>query len=87
MSTSDYAASPMSFGRSSRAITPSDTVDIPNGPVKAIVVTQAGTLSILPSNSDVPVAFAEVPAGFNPPFQVRRVLATGTTATVFTVED
>ena len=76
------------FGLSSRTeALKSDTNDIVPYP-KAIIVTVAGTLTILPvGNADgKSVAFGSVPVGFIPPFQVRRVFATGTTASVATID-
>lgn len=77
------------FGHRSAAVTPNDTADLPGGPVKAIVLLTEGNVSYLPpDNADNdPVSFAGMPAGFIPPHVVRRVLATGTTATIRTVED
>jgi len=59
-----------------------------SAPVKAVVCLTAGNISVIPTtNADnAPVAFVGVNAGFVPPFQVRRVMATGTTCTVMTVE-
>jgi hypothetical protein len=82
-----FGATPLSFGRKSSAVTPSDTTDLPNV-AKAVVCLSDGNISIIPaSEADTDfVAFVGVSAGFVPPFQVRRVMATGTTATVRTVE-
>jgi hypothetical protein len=76
-----------SFGRRSRPVTPSDTTDL-SPYAKAIVALSSGNLVLLPvENADgVTVTFTSVPVGFVPPFEVRRVLATGTTATVATVD-
>lgn len=78
-----------SFGAKARAITPSDSADLNPAPVKAVVCLTAGNISVIPTgNADnAPVAFVGVSAGFVPPFQIRRVMATGTTCTVMTVED
>lgn len=75
------------FGRSARAVTPSDTVDL-KPYARAIVVIATGNLVILPvENADAStVTFTGVPVGFVPPFKVRRVLSTGTTASVVTVD-
>lgn len=77
------------YGRKSLAITPDDHNDLPGGPVKAIVLVSDGTVALLPPDNDDadPVVFGWQSVGFTPPFVVRRVLATGTTATVRTVED
>lgn len=78
----------MFFGRRSVAVEPSDSADLPGGPVKAIVLITDGDVSFVPpGNADNdPVTFTGRAAGFIPPFVVRRVLATGTTATVRTIE-
>ena len=77
------------FGSKSRNITPSDTVDL-NPYTRAIVVTAAGNLVILPvGNTDNAagfVTFTGISAGFIPPYRVRRVNATGTTATCSTID-
>ncbi|HEV7283909.1 MAG TPA: hypothetical protein VGN75_03555 [Kaistia sp.] len=77
------------FGKKSGAVTPSDSTDLPGGPVKAIVLVTDGNVSFLPPGNanNEPVSFTGMLAGFVPPFHVRRVLATGTTATVRTVDD
>jgi hypothetical protein len=76
------------FGRKGRINVKHDTNDL-NPYAKAITVLTAGTLKILPvGNADGDtVSYAEVPVGFSPPYQIRRVFSTGSTATVATVED
>ena len=78
------------FGSKSRNITPSDTVDLTMY-AKAIVVTAAGNLVILPvgntDNAGGLVTFTAAPVGFIPPYRVRRVNATGTTASVSTIDN
>lgn len=76
------------FGRRGAAITPHDTNDL-DPYAKAVVVTGAGNLVIMPTKNadDVTITFTGVPVGFIPPYEVRRVLATGTTATVARVDD
>lgn len=79
-----YYSTGDSFGTTSRAVTPGST-DL-NPIPKAVVCATAGDISVVPAdnaNNDV-VAFIDVPAGFIPPFRVRRV--TAATATVYTVE-
>lgn len=85
----EFVASPMTFGRRGRAVTPDDDNDLPNGPVKAVTLITDGNISILPiDNADGdPISYTGQVAGFMPPFMVRRVLATGTTATVRTLEN
>jgi hypothetical protein len=69
----------------SQAITPNDTIDL--APYVRIVGVVAGNVAILPArNADndsfvVPIAVGQVL-----PWLVRRVLATGTSATVRTAE-
>lgn len=87
MDLKDFSPSLTSFGRIGAIVTPSDDTDLPGGSVKAIVLLTAGDVSLLPAGSDVPLDFEGLPSGFIPPFIVRRVLATGTTATVATVHD
>lgn len=76
-----------SFGTKARVVTPHDTNDL-DPYAKTIVVTAAGNLVILPmKNADgVTVTFTNAPVGFIPPYSVRRVLSTGTTASVATVD-
>jgi hypothetical protein len=78
---------PRSFGAKGRAVTPSNTVDL-DPYAKAVVVTVAGDLTILPAKNadDATLTFEDCPVGFVPPFRVRRVLATGTTASVATID-
>jgi hypothetical protein len=85
----EYSAGPQTFGRRAVAVTPNDDADLPSGVVKGVVCLTSGDLSVVPlDNADnAPVNFVDVPAGFVPPFIVRRVRSTGTTATVVTVED
>jgi hypothetical protein len=87
------ASQPDNLGSNSAAVTPSDTVDFTSYP-KAIVVTSiagGATLTVLPLKAADDgahlIAFAGVTVGFIPPFRVRRVMATGTTASVATVAD
>lgn len=78
---------PAGFGRRGRAVTPSDSTDL-DPYARAIVVSEAGDLVILPTENDDAdtITFTDCPVGFTPPYQVRRVLATGTTASVATVD-
>jgi hypothetical protein len=75
------------FGSLGRVVTPSDTVDLAPY-AKAIVVTAAGNLVILPvQNTDgTTITFTGVSPGFVPPYRVRRVYLTGTSASVATVD-
>ena len=71
-----------------KTVTPSDTVDLAAYAAGVVVVT-AGNLKVLPSqNADADaVTFTNAPVGFIPPFQVRRVFATGTTAAVASLDN
>ena len=60
-------------------VTPSDSVDLANGPTRAIVVNVSGSVSLGYSNGLSDTIFMN--AGVVYPFTVVRVLATGTTAT------
>lgn len=84
----DNQPGPESLGRSARLVIPSDSEDLPVV-AKALVLTVRGNISVVPvANAlDAPVPFTDVPAGYLIPFQVRRVMATGTTATAWTLED
>lgn len=62
------------------AITPSDTVDLATVP-KALLITASGTLSIKDSTGTT-VALGSPPVGTVLPIRARRVMATGTSATV-----
>ncbi len=75
-----------SFGNKSRTVTRSDSVDL--NTYAKLLVTVGGTLVVLPvENADVDtVNLGTVAAGFIPPFNVRRVMLTGTTATVITID-
>ncbi len=85
-----FSSSPQGLGRTSNAVTPSDTVDFTKYP-KTLVVTAAGNLVVLPltaaDDGAHTITFTGLPVGFIMPFRVRRVLATGTTASVATIED
>lgn len=87
MAVGNFQPGAGTFGRKRVAITPSDAADIPGGPFKAVVATSGGNLSVIPADSVTAIAFTDVPVGFMPPYIVRRVMATGTTASVATVDD
>lgn len=74
------------FGRRGAVVVPSDSTDLAVY-AKTLVVLAGGNLVILPVENDdgVTLPFTGLAAGQIVPFQVRRVLATGTTATVATV--
>lgn len=69
----------------SRAVTPSDTVDIVGGPARALWVVVAGNLSFVDAEGNT-VNLTAVPAFTVVPVAATRVRATGTTATVRTLD-
>lgn len=77
----------LNFGTKSVAVVASDTEDFAQYP-KAIVALSAGNLVVLPvkNNDGATVTFAGVSPGFVPPLRVRRVMATGTTCAMATIE-
>lgn len=87
----DVLARGSSFGGKSRTgadAAKSDTVDF-TPYARSIVLLTAGTLKIIPAKNDdaKPIAWTEsLPAGWICPFRVRRVFATGTSATFATIE-
>jgi hypothetical protein len=62
------------------AITPSDTLDIPNGPVRALWIGGAGNVA-LQSGGGTTVVFVGCGGGTVLPVTASRVMATATTAT------
>lgn len=89
----NFGASLDSFGDNAAAVTPSDTVDFTAYP-KAIVVTSiagGANLVVLPlkavDDGAHLVTFTGVTVGFIVPFRVRRVMATGTNASVASIFD
>ncbi|PBB85730.1 hypothetical protein [Mesorhizobium sp. WSM3876] len=83
----DNMIGPEGLGRSGRLVTPSDDEDLPVV-AKSLFVGAAGDISFIPAlNEDEDViTVADAPVGLIVPYQVRRVMDTGTTATVFTIE-
>lgn len=61
------------------AVTPSDTVDLPNGVTRAIMVGADGSLAVTYANGTSDTIY--LIAGVVHPIQVLRVKSTGTTAT------
>jgi hypothetical protein len=62
-----------------KAVTPSDSVDLPDGPTRAILITGAGNLKVTTANGDV----VTLPISTNwfgvTYLRVARIWATGTT--------
>lgn len=63
-------------------VAPSDANDLPNGPTKALWVGGAGALAVILKDDTVSVIFSAVPAGTLLNVRVKRVLVTGTVATL-----
>lgn len=81
----NFSGSLTTLGQSFRAITPHADNDIEPYP-KAIEVTVAGNLTVLPLKGETPVTYTAVPVGFSPKVRCRRVLP-ATTATVIAIDD
>ncbi len=86
----NYSASRRRGSRATKgkAITPSDTVDLTSY-ASGIVVVTAGNLKFLPAGNDDAdtITITGATVGYVPPFQVRRVFATGTTASVASIDN
>lgn len=85
MSTRGFQPS-LTFGRKSVEVVPDDEADIPGAPHVVVVTGLGRSLAVIPADSDEVVTFDPVWPGFIPPFFVRRVMETDTTANVWTVE-
>jgi len=62
-------------------ITPNDTVDIPDRFCKGVYVGGTGDLRVIMLNDTTAVTFTNVQGGSLLPIRVKRVMATGTSAT------
>lgn len=88
-----FSVNAEAFGNNSAAVTPSDTVDFISYPKGIIVTSIAGgaNLVVLPlkatDDGTKLVTFTGVSVQFIVPFRVRRVMSTGTTASVATIAD
>lgn len=65
-------------------VTPSDTEDLAGGATKGLYVGGSGNVVVVMANGDE-VTFTGLSAGIVHPFSVKRVKATGTTATSIVV--
>ena len=75
------------FGTNARVITVGSASPL-NPPAKAISMLTGGNITITPDSGDAPdLAYVGVPAGFSPPYVVRRVVALSGGATCATVDD
>lgn len=84
----DTTPDEQTFGQAGATITPSDTEDLANVS-KGIVVCATGNVVVIPVNNadEETITFTAVPAGFIVPYFIRRVLSTGTTATVASIDE
>ena len=64
-----------------RAVTPSDTIDLPFGTCRALWVGGAGDVALIADRDSVAVTIKAVDAGTILPVRTRRVMSTNTTAT------
>lgn len=67
--------------RRARVVAPSDSTDLPEGPARAIWVGATGDIALVLLDDTDPVIFTVASAPALIPFLVKRVRATGTTAT------
>lgn len=75
----DYIRTLESPASSGFAITPDDETDVTNT-TRAIYVGSAGDVAVILDDDETAITFGGVSAGLILPVRVRRVLATGTTA-------
>ncbi|AZO29425.1 hypothetical protein [Mesorhizobium sp. M1B.F.Ca.ET.045.04.1.1] len=75
------------FGQRGAQITPNDGVDLETVS-KGLVVLVSGTLVFIPADNedDETLTYGTLPVGAIVPYFVRRVLDTGTTATVASID-
>ena len=76
----DLVAGNTAPGRSLRAVTPNDSLDLPAGACRALHIGGSGTIRLIAALDTEHVTIT-VAGGTLLPLYVRRVLATGTTAT------
>lgn len=76
-----------SFGNDGRLVVPSDVADLDPIAKTVIISSISGgaTVSIVTLGGTT-IPFVDVPPGFIVPYRVKRVNATGTTATVYTID-
>lgn len=81
MTTTGFAYSHGSSATALGAVTPSDTVDFAQGTAKALWIGGAGNVSIIAEGDTAAVTLTAAAAGQMISLRVKRVRATGTTAT------
>lgn len=65
-----------------RTVTPADGSDLPLGVCDSLWIGGAGTIAIIAEDDSVAVTLSGVPAGTNLRVRAKRVLSTGTSATL-----
>lgn len=70
------------FGRGGRPVT--INADLDETLVKGIVMSASGNITLIPADGNSELTFTSVPAGWQPPYQVKKV--TSASVTVYTVE-
>ncbi len=78
----DFADKPEAPARHAAVVTPNDGADLPGGPCRFLYVTGGGTLNVIAMEDQAAVSLGTVSAEALIPLRCRRVMATGTTATV-----
>lgn len=61
-------------------ITLDDNVDLPNGPCRGFHVNVGGTLRVHPKNSSTPIDLVVLDGAYYP-YEIKRFMSTGSTAT------
>lgn len=78
-SFASFADSPMAPAATCFAVTPSDTLDLPQV-TKALYVGTGGDITLVPALGTTPVVFRNVPSGAILDVRVRAIRTAGTTA-------
>lgn len=67
-----------------RTVTPSDSIDLPNGVCKALIVGSSGNLAVIGEDDSTAVTIFGLLSGQPVPVRVKRVMATNTSCTNIT---
>lgn len=75
------------FGSQGSDVTPSGSDVTLGARVRYVVVTSKGNLVIVPLDNDDAdsITFAQAPVGFVPPFKVKKIINSGTSASVASI--
>jgi hypothetical protein len=76
-------ATTIGIGFIAAVVTPNDNANLPGGPCAGLWVSGAGTVQVIPvgSPNDASIPLGSVAAATLVPIAIKRVLATGTSAT------